>query len=50
MAKASCCLVVTPDDLPGGASAAELIGRCSLAWLRTWKELESLGHEGASAG
>ncbi|HEY8325918.1 MAG: SixA phosphatase family protein [Ktedonobacterales bacterium] len=50
MAKASCCLVVTPDDLPGGASAAELIGRCSLAWERTWKELESLGHEGASAG
>lgn len=50
MAKASCCLVVTPEDLLGGASAADLLERCSLAWERTWRELEALGHEGADAG
>lgn len=42
LAKASCCLVVTPADVPGGASAAELKGRCSLVWLRSWHELEAL--------
>lgn len=46
MAKAACCLVVTPDDVPGGASVAELAGRCSLAWLRVWRELEALTTEG----
>ena len=46
MAKAACCLVVTPDDAPSGASAAELVGRCSLVWLRTWRELEALTTEG----
>ena len=48
MAKAACCLVVTPDDVPGGASAAELAGRCALAWLRSWRELEALATEGHS--
>jgi phosphohistidine phosphatase SixA len=42
LAKASCCLVVTPADVPGGASAAELKGRCSLVWIRSWHELEAL--------
>ncbi len=46
MAKAACCLVVTPDDVSGGVSAAELAGRCSLAWLRSWRELEELATEG----
>lgn len=42
MKKASCCLLETPDDLPGGASVVELTGRCMLAWLRTWRELAAL--------
>ncbi len=42
MKTASCCLLETPDDLPGGASAVELTGRCVLAWLRTWRELSAL--------
>jgi phosphohistidine phosphatase len=40
MKKASVCLITTPADLPGGASAAELVGVCDLGWLRTWRELE----------
>jgi len=42
MKKASCCLLETPDDLPGGASVVELKGRCVLAWLRGWRELAAL--------
>lgn len=50
LAKASCCLVVAPDDLPGGASAVELAGRCTLVWLRSWRELQSLATGGDVAG
>jgi phosphohistidine phosphatase len=50
LAKASCCLVIAPDDLPGGASAVELAGRCTLAWMRTWRELQALALGGGVAG
>lgn len=49
MKKASCCLVLTPNDLPGGASAAELAGRCTLGWLRDWKALAALRQEADQA-
>lgn len=49
LAKASCCLVVAPDNLPGGASAVELAGRCTLAWVRTWRDLQSLASGGGVA-
>ena len=44
MKPATCCLLETPDDLPGGASAVELTGRCVLAWLRAWRELAALAN------
>jgi phosphohistidine phosphatase len=42
LAKAACCLVLAPDNLPGGASVVELAGQCTLGWLRTWRELQAL--------
>lgn len=42
MKKASCCLVVAPEETSGGTSAAELAGRCELAWLRGWRELADM--------
>jgi phosphohistidine phosphatase len=48
LAKASCCLVVAPDNLPGGASAAELAGRCTLAWVRSWRELQAFASGGVA--
>lgn len=45
MKKASCCLLLTPSDLPGGASAREMAGRCTLGWLRDWRALAALRQE-----
>lgn len=42
MKKGSCCLVLTPSTLTGGASAAELAGVCEISWIRTWRELADL--------
>lgn len=42
MKKGSCCLVLTPSTLTGGASAAELAGACEIAWIHTWRELADL--------
>lgn len=45
MKKGSCCLVLTPSTLPGGASAAELAGACEIGWIRTWRELADLSDD-----
>ena len=42
MKKVSCAFIQTPGDVEGGASAEELVGKCSLVWVRTWRELAAL--------
>lgn len=50
MKKASCALVVTPDDAEGGVSIAELVGACTLAWLHDWRELSGMGGASGESG
>lgn len=45
MKKGSCAFIQTPGDVEGGASAEELEGKCSLVWVRTWRELAALRAE-----
>lgn len=45
MKKASCAFVQTPADVEGGASIEELGGKCSLVWVRTWRDLAAIGAE-----
>lgn len=42
MKKGSCAFIQTPGDVEGGASVEELEGKCSLVWVRTWRELAAL--------
>lgn len=45
MKKGSCAFIQSPVDVEGGASAEELAGKCSLVWVRTWRELATLRAE-----